>query len=212
MGFGLLFIGYLFMFSFRYQGFDILPDIIGFLISYAGIRKLADYECGFDNLKKYMYCIIPASGVTFVSQLIIFIKKETFTLLVLWNYVYIAFLLVYNILLLLSIYKIADDTDTKSIKAKAVRNLVLTLVYYAVILFFELPVNKISELKTFLETGYAFGFITYIFGYVWLILNSAAIFSCYMWICQEGDEDMPAPPKKNIFKRDSDETQKHNDE
>ena len=100
MGFGLLFIGYMFMFSFPYKGLDVLPDIIGFIISYIGIRSLSEYGCGFDDLKKYYSVLLPASFLTFVLQLLQ-VFGVGIGILEVWNYIYTAFIMLFNILLLI---------------------------------------------------------------------------------------------------------------
>ena len=197
MGFGLLFIGYLFLFSFPYKSFDIAPDLIGFIISYLGIRKLSEYGCGFDNLKKYFYILLPAGFLTLVLQLLSLFGIDV-TILNLWSYVYIALLFVYNILLLTSIYKIAKDTDLRSIMAKSKRNLYIGVIYYALMLFFEFPVKFVRNIKDFLVADYSLGFILFVMGYLWLILNLIIIYNCYMWICEPGDEDMQIENKKSF--------------
>jgi uncharacterized membrane protein len=52
-GFGSIFWGFLFMFDFRIQGLDILPNVIGYLLMYFGLGKLSSYSSEFDNAKKY---------------------------------------------------------------------------------------------------------------------------------------------------------------
>ena len=204
MGFGLLFIGYMFMFSFPYRGLDILPDIIGFIISYIGIRSLSEYGCGFDDLKKYYSVLLPASFLTFVLQLLQ-VFGVGIGILEVWNYIYTAFIMLFNILLLVAIYKISNDTDLKSLMAKAKRNLIITFIYFGMTLILNLPFSFIVRFKTFLTTKYALGFAMFVFGYCWLILNLLLIYNCYMWICKPGDEDMPMPEKRSVLKHKEEE-------
>jgi len=203
MGFGLLFLGYLFMYSFPYMGFDVVPDVLGFVISFFGIRTLSEYGCGWDTLKRYYSLLLPASLITFVLQFLgLFGLNSAFYEL--WFYAYSALLLVYNVLLLMAIYKIAVDTDSHSIKAKAKRNLYLGIVYYAFMLFLNFPLPFIEKLNSYLSAKFAVGFILFIFGYIWQFLNLALIFSCYMWICTEEDKDMPNKNKKLFKKKEED--------
>ncbi|MBE6718032.1 MAG: hypothetical protein E7574_02085 [Ruminococcaceae bacterium] len=202
MGFGYLFLGYLFLFSFPYKGLDITIDIIGFIIAYLGLRTLSEYGCGFNNLKKYVLLLLPVSTLTLTLQLINYFGVKV-VFLSIWNYIYTAFLLVYNVMLLVSVYKIATSTEMTSIQAKAQRNLVICLLYYFAILFFETPFPGIQTLENYLIEKFAFGLIIYLLGYIWMILNASLLFSCYMWICKEGDEDMPEKQnKKNKAKED----------
>ena len=45
-----------------------------------------------------------------------------------------------------------------------------------------------------------------------VLLNSVQIFSCYMWICYEGDEDMPMKDPKDPLSKIVYKTQKENAE
>ncbi len=191
MGFGLLFIGYLFFFSFPYkETLNIPPDLLGFIISYMGIRTLAEYGCGWENLKRYFSVIFPASVFNLILQILnlsgILLDMREF-----WAYVYEALMIVYNLLLLVAIHNIAKDTEVKSIQAKAKRNTVLMLIYYTVMLIVSLPVPQIKNIYGHLEVNYSFTLVLFIFNYLWHFLNLALVFSCYMWICKEGDEEMP---------------------
>ena len=201
MGFGLVFVGYLFMYSFPYRGFDITPDIIGFLIAYYGLKKLKDYGCFFDNLYLYMRVLIPVSFLTFVFQLFTLLGFDLAFLSV-WNSAYSVFLFVYTLFLLISIYKIAEDTEIGTIKLKAKRNMFIGVVYYVLVFFFELPFRVVFKINEYLTTRFAFGTVLFLVGYIWLFLNLALIFNCYMRICEPGDEDMPEKPKKNIFNKE----------
>ena len=109
---------------------------------------------------------------------------------------YIPLMLLFNLMLLISIKNIATDLDLKVIRVRALRNLILTAIYYGLTLFFALPSSSIKSIVTTLTEKYAMGIVMYILGYVWLFLNIILIFSCYMYICKEGDEDMPVPEKK----------------
>ena len=204
MGFGLLFLGYLFMYSFPYKGFDMTPDIIGFVISYFGVRKLAEYGCGWDILKRYMALMLPAGAVTTVLQVLLLLGIDLHVYDY-WAYGYTALLMVYNILLLLAVYKIADDTEVRSIKAKAKRNMILGIAYYCVMLIIDVPISAVQNVKNHLSSLMPLGFIIFVFGYLWLFLNLSAIFSCYMWICAPGDEDMPVKESRFSKKKKEEE-------
>lgn len=52
-GFSLVFWGFLFMFDFRIQGLDILPNIVGYLLMYSGLANLSSYSSEFAAAKKY---------------------------------------------------------------------------------------------------------------------------------------------------------------
>jgi hypothetical protein len=58
MGFGKLFWGILFFFDFRIQQFDVLPDIIGYILIYIGLEELAGRGMRFREAKKYALPLI----------------------------------------------------------------------------------------------------------------------------------------------------------
>ena len=203
MGFGLVFLGYLFMFSIPFREFDIAIDLLGFVLAYFGVKKLAEYGCGFDNLKKYFCVILPSSAITLIFQLAsnFGLKSNLFSF---WNPVYIALVFVYNLMLLVSIYKIAEDIELMSLKAKARRNLLIGVIYYFFTLLFNIPLDVIEKFNKYLSQKLPIGLILYLLGYVWLFLNLGLIYSCYMRICEPGDEDMPIKEKKSILKGEED--------
>ena len=191
MGFGLLFIGYLLFFSFPYkETLNLPPDFFGFIISFLGVRTLAEYGCGWENLKKYFTLMFPASILNIAIQ-ITNLSGYLTGVGEIWAYIYEALLIVYNTLMLIAVYNIAKDTEVKSIQAKAKRNIFLMLVYYAVMFIITLPITQITDIYKYLESNYSFTLVMFIYNYLWRFLNLALIFSCYMWICKEGDEDMP---------------------
>jgi len=53
LGFGKIFWGFLFFFDFRIQGFDILPDIIGYWLIYIGLKELVSMSSHFAAAQKY---------------------------------------------------------------------------------------------------------------------------------------------------------------
>lgn len=200
MGFGLLFIGYMFFFSFPYKGtLDIPPDLLGFVIAFIGIRTLAEYGCGWENVKRYFSVIFPASILNFTLQ-VLNLYGICSGIREIWSYAYEGLLIVFNILLLISIHNIAKDTEVKSIQAKAKRNLVLMLMYYAVMLIISIPLPYLQNIYRHLEANYSFTLVLFLYNYIWRFMNLALIFSCYMWICQDGDQDMPEK-EHNIFLR-----------
>ena len=201
MGFGLLFIGYLFFFSFPYkQTLNLPPDLLGFIISYIGIRTLAEYGCGWENLKKYFSVIFPASILNLILQ-IVNLSGNLLGIREIWLYAYEALIIVYNILLLVSVHNIAKDTEVKSIQAKAKRNIILMLVYYIIMLVFSLPISYVQEIYKHLAVNYSFTLVLFLYNYLWRFLNLVLIFSCYMWICKEGDQDMPEKEHNFFLKK-----------
>lgn len=192
------------MFSFPYKGFDILPDIVGFILAFTALRSLSEYSEGFETLKKYLYLLLPSSLVTLVLQILVLTGSKQNLFFEAYFTGYTALLAFYNILLLTAIKKIARETELKSLEARAMRNTVLAILYYAALLFSYLPfdfVKNVSSHPTYKVT-------LFLFGYIWQALNFVLIFSCYMWICRQGDEDMPVKKRRIGDTEDNADTQK----
>lgn len=51
MGFSKIFIGLIFLFDFRINGFDILPDIIAYIFIYQGLKILSERNINFEKAK-----------------------------------------------------------------------------------------------------------------------------------------------------------------
>jgi len=96
---------------------------------------------------------------------------------------------VYHTALLLSITKIAEDTGITKTKVAALRNLIIYVIFFvAEIIDYFTPVTSAYSLYIFLAVMF-----------LWLaelVLNGICIFSCYMRICDEGDQDMEVRPSK----------------
>ena len=188
MGFGLLFLGYFFMFYFPYKGLDVFPDVAGFVINVFALKKLSEYKLGFDLLKRLNYVCIALSSVLLGLQISGLFGKLG-TVLTYFEPLYIAFMFVFNVFLLTSVYRIAKDTESLSVAARAQRNLVLTFIYAVIAVFNSLPPSITGGLLEKLDRyGYAIG--SYILRCVWLVLNLVLLYSCYMRIVPEGTDDI----------------------
>lgn len=79
MYFNKLFWGFLFFFDFRIQGFDILPDIVGYCIIYSALNGLALLNGHFKRAKKYVLplIILSFSNIYQVQQQVTQFKVNT---------------------------------------------------------------------------------------------------------------------------------------
>ena len=64
MGFGLLFIGYFFYLPLSYNGFDLLPDIIGVLIMFSALRRLSFYCPGNRFFRLAKVILVPMGALS----------------------------------------------------------------------------------------------------------------------------------------------------
>ena len=102
---------------------------------------------------------------------------------------FLAFIIfVYHYYLLFGIRALAQEVELPKIARKVKRNCILTILYYVLTLIG-------------IMTGYAglterFPYLMYLnpllalFGVLWIVLNTIQIYSCYMWICLPGQEDI----------------------
>lgn len=186
MGFGVLFFGYLIGMNFVYNGFT---DIISYLIILYALALLYRHNKFFKNS---FYTLLPLSvlgTLFFVFEIISFIGIEKgLDLVLIHSYYSVAaaiLKLIYTVFLLKGIENLALELDIPTIRIKAFRNRLFILIYYPLFIFTELSQEgwaaKIAQ--------YAF-LPVMLFGFVCLILNAILFYSCYMWICLEGEENM----------------------
>ncbi len=186
MGFGVLFFGHLIGMNFVYRGFT---DIISYLIILYALTLLYRHNKFF---KSSFYTLIPLSvfgALFFVLEIISFIGIEAeLDLVLIRSYYSIAtsiLKLIYTVFLLKGIEKLALELDIPTIRIKAFRNRFFIWIYYPLLIFTELSQEGVAAKIA----QYAF-LPVMLFGVICLILNAALFYSCYMWICLEGDEDM----------------------
>ena len=196
MGFGLLFIGYLATYLlYLAGGYGCFPAMIGCIMMLYALAKLSEYEPLF---KYAFFAAIPLTvcwgyfvaaevALSFGTILPGFLSYTSTQNIIV--YVRSFFDLAYHAALLLSIAKIAGDTGVTRTRNAAIRNLIIYAVF---------AVAQIADYLTPATSPYAlyvfFGVM--IFWLAELILNSVCIFSCYMRICDEGDQNMEVKPSR----------------
>ncbi len=189
LGFGILFIGYFLTLNLNLKGVNVPPDFLGYLIMFAACNKLRDYSPYF---KKTNWALIPLaaiSGGLFTFEIFTLFGASSFALTPVLEFVKTLISGVMHFFLLKALMEISRDVGRTKITGKCQRNIFITLAIISIqallsIPFIELPFLELpvkSELyRHFTDIGVNF----------MVILNSIQIFSCYMWICYEGDEDM----------------------
>ena len=197
MGFGILFIGYLFFFNLLYGGYT---DVFGCLFLLYALAMLTRYAPGFRPALRAAIPALAVSAVHFVWQILLafglFSATETaigwFSLAVtLTRFVLIFFIL-------RGVQKIALDTDVKHVFVAAFRNRIFTAIFYGC--WFTLAILQgiqvTPEQNSFLS---GFSIALLVVGLVVHFFNAKVIFSCYMWICLEGEESMERGQSRNPF-------------
>ncbi|MCI8388481.1 MAG: hypothetical protein HFE63_08475 [Clostridiales bacterium] len=206
MGFGLLFLGYFFILNVPYGSLDVLPDIIGCLLMLSALKRLTGYCSDNRGFKYTQFTLLPytlIAAIIFISQLACqfgitsaeSIKWFTSPL----NIVYSIVIGAFHIFLFLGIHELSKEVDLPKITTRSIRMLSLTVVYYIIeLLSYTGIINKIAYSTAKPEAVLSYiNLALFILGILWMALTWALIFTCYIRICLEGDEDMPY--REDIF-------------
>lgn len=206
MGFGILFLGYFLTINFEYKGINLPPDFLGYILMMIACSKLAPYS---NNFKYTNRCLIPLTvlsvGITAMEIMAAVSEKLAFAYIADIKYIKYLLMLVMHYLLLNALADISKDVGRYKIADKCRRNIVLSIIMILIVLIFTLPFS--------FPYRYTFSLLArYILLNFVVLLNSVQIFSCYMWICYEGDEDMPMKEPKDPLSKIVYKTQKENAE
>ena len=195
MGFGLLFIGYLFTLDYSLQRvtFDLLPDVIGYLIMFSAMCKLAPYNKGFGYAKLLLLPLVALGGVTAAFEVAGVVGYTPGSIIVdvvkTCSALSKFFMFAYTVALTIGIRDIARETDLPNVVFRAIRNMAMSSLYYVAYIATDfMPIDGAKAQMV--------NMVVYTFGVLIIFINLILIFSCYMRICLEGDEDMPVKPSR----------------
>ena len=186
MGFGILFLGYLITFIGAMTPVYAFTQIFGVLIMLYALSKLARHNTNFTITFWIAIGYLAASVYSMVGYFMQW--KETDLLWQIDRYLGMAIVFLLHLFLLLAIRDISVSTGLPKLKARAMTNAITTAVY---VLITVLPYFGLITDPTVVQY---LRLASLLLGVLWLILNAALIFSCYMWICLEGDENMEKSP------------------
>lgn len=197
MGFGWLFIGYVMSYMMNFTKYSHGIVLLGCLLMWHGISMLrrhnekfiyASYPLlAFATVKLYMSCAL--ANELFDMGLSIF-TGTVYTIFEVIEYLSCA---VFHIFLLLAVKSIASDLELSKQSNAAQRNMVITTMYYLLALVWMLPLNMPNDVRS--------GVLMFLLlaRLLWAILDLVLIYSCYMYICPAGDEDMPLKKSRFAF-------------
>lgn len=182
MGFGYLFLGYLFFFNVAYASFT---DIFGVLIMLLGLSTLKQYARGFHTAFSVGIALLPVSLFCFADGVLgllslSFIPTELSVFFALISHVLKAVLLWAA---LSGVASLSKETDIPVLLARALRNRLLVPVFYLLAVLTETP-------AVFGRLFPYFAAARMLFGLIFTFLCAKCFFECYIWICLEGDESM----------------------
>ena len=208
MGFGFLLIGFMMMIEVGVKtseiyniGFEIFPDIIGYVFFFLALRKLKSYAPGFKLAKYVCYPLLALGSVKFVAQLLSLIDRytalslgESFQsvisgILGTCEFAKVALLMLFNLFLFQGIRTLAKEVELPKISRRAVVAIVLNLLYFIVR----------ASVYVFPYSDAQIAFLYYVYTILWyalLFFTIFLVFGCYMYICYEGEEDIIVPESR----------------
>ena len=197
MGFGILFVGYILAFFMMLVTYGYFFELLGVLLMLYAFTKLSDYNA---NFKLAFIATLPllllslaTTGLNVSGFFGYDFSKSIFTTVVI-PYCRIAFNLVFHGALFYAVGDIARETECNGIKASAYRNAVVYAMYFVLQLIVYIPAVSANE-TLFTSLGMC-GNVLWL---CWVALDAVMLFSCYMKICDESDEEMKAKPSKIGF-------------
>ena len=186
MGFGLLFIGYLLLFDLPYWDQLVMPDMWGLLLMLWGIIRLAEYDDKFNSSKFFLLGAIAAEAVKLaLSGAVIIADFGLSTPIFTADILRTLFVFAFTCKMLTAIRKLAHDVGLDTLAKHSVRNLYITVVYYVLVLIKNLKIGLFADVAGIISVA------AYAGGILCIVLNASHIYSCYMKICREGEEDGP---------------------
>ena len=193
MGFAWMFLGYILLLGTNFDilgvTLDITPDVVGFLLLSHGFSVASRY-CDCFKVSKVMGTIgVPLSLLYLTAELSYSLDIVRFSdgWLTAINYGYAIFKLAFSLCLLYSLYLITAQTGVEKLRKKSIR-----LALYTAVFFFAehfLP-SFLPRFGIALSASQTAG-LQMLLNICCILINATLIFGCYMWICLEGDEDMP---------------------
>ena len=197
MGFGTLLVFYLVSFLMSLNPYGSLFTLVGYVGMLMGLWELQQYQKTF----LYAVYVTPAMLVVAIYKACRLLQASfgitvpfvTDTVTEVIKYAEYAVLLLFHAALLYAIHTIAHEIGLPKIKQGAVRNAVITGLYYVLYILALLPFGWVESYKK-----YAVVFVT-LLPLVWVTLNAWLIYTCYRYICKEGDEDVPLRVSRFAF-------------
>ncbi len=193
MGFGLLIFGFTFFINYGVIicsepliGFDVFPDLLGYILMFIALKKLSPYADGFKNAKLMCYPLFIIGGAQIALPLIALLPSVSKALIfIVISYVTLAqdfLILLFSMLLFIGIRSLSLEVELPKIAKRAVAAFVICLLYSVPKIAISL-VSFTQAQKSFIIIFYSLMFYAYVFFSIFLCFN------CYMYICYEGEED-----------------------
>ena len=208
MGFGLLFVGYTLLLVWGIQidpsiglGFDILPDLLAYLLFWIGLRGLRPYSKNFVYARYLTLPLIILGGVSFVAQAVALIGTWVPSLAQYWKVlltvidtvdtISIPLLLFFHTYLCFGIRELAAEVELPKIVSRTKVAVVLSAVYY-----FGIFLTGMVALPVFVHATLAL--LTYIVYFYYLYLFHAPFHSFTALTRASANSSTPSPVRAEI--------------
>ncbi|MBR2370948.1 MAG: hypothetical protein IKA82_02890 [Clostridia bacterium] len=189
MGFGWLFIGYFMTFMMSFSNYSHGIMLLGCALMINGLFKLKAYNRFFlyPVFPLIPYILVEACFTARLASDVIgfplpFITQTVSTAVEVVGYVAC---IVFHILLFKALISITSDLELDKQKIAAVRNRIFVCAYYALALFWLIPIEYNLTAKQIMTV------LLLLLKLSFTVLDCILLYSCYAFICPQGDEDMP---------------------
>ena len=182
-------------------GFEIFPDLAGYVLFFLAMRKLKPYAKGFGLAKPVCYPLMALGSVKFIAQLLSLTAKytglsfgESFegviaNVLGACEYFKFAILMLFCLFVFCGIMSLSKEVGLPKISKFALAAVIYNLVYFTV--RFSSYVFPFTDAQKV--------FLYYVYTLMWfllLMISIILVFQCYMYICYEGEEEIVVPESK----------------
>lgn len=191
-----MFLGFAFMAKAYYYGIDFMPDIVGYCLLFVGLNTAKNHCRCFDTTRLLAILGMVFSSVRLGAEILFAVNgnmSDAFDLY--FGVCYEIFTVIFAVSLLISLYRIAKETDLPKLQRRAMRNCILVPLFFAAALFLNL--NEKLGWFTF-EESLKLPLVAQLLSVLWVILVEINLFCCYARICLEGDEDMEDTKKHRM--------------
>ena len=198
MRFGVLFFGYLWLFVCNGFGLypdilpDIIPNVVGYTLMLYALMRLEGHGRNFRTAGNILYLLIMFVMFNDLYKIYNFTTSGTDSevvgvIVMTVKIITMVISAAYHHYLFTGIRLLAIDVNIPSLAKASKVNFGLLIVVNLLFI--------ISQLKLFGEYNNYVGLVQVLLNMVWLISTLVMVYRCYMWICLEGEEDMPKKDK-----------------
>ena len=195
MGLGVLFIGYVLLSVFTLAPTFFVTDLIGSFVIYEALGKLRRHAARFRYAIMADYAVFAVSAVQCVYYAIRYVGIIEGAEIFEWGLeiARLAAMFVLTETVLLALSELASSVGDGKLADKGKRNAWFYVINYVFIIVLSLDLSFLYDFRAAFS---AFGLLLRI---MCALLNCAFMYSCYMWICLEGDHDMTKPSALDKF-------------